>query len=99
MTDEERTRDMNEAIALIEGVIDDILMEAHHAKTGPLSALDIARQTPLYPAPYHTQFITCVAKIMEEKGCLVNHGTNSVSIWTTAGTLYGRDIREKDRRL
>ncbi len=92
MTDEERTRNMNEAIALIEGVIDDILMEAHHAKEGPLSASDIARRTSLFPSPYHAQFITCVAKIMEKKGCLVNHGA-TLPRWTTTGTLFGRDIR------
>lgn len=92
MTDAERTRDMNHAIALIEGVIDDILMDAHHAKSGPLSAAEIFRRTSLDPSPFHVQFITFVAKNMEQKGCLVNHG-DTVPRWTTTGTLYGRNIR------
>ncbi len=92
MTDAKRIHNLNDAIALIECVIDDILMDAHRANKGPLSASEIARQTSLFPSPYHAQFITCVAKIMEQKGCVVNHG-GSPPRWTTTGTLFGRDVR------
>lgn len=92
MNAEQRKRDMNMAIGLIEGVIDDVLMDAHHENRGPMTAWEIHMQTSLAPVPNGAQLILCVAKIMEEKGCLKNHGSNSVPKWSTTGTLFGRQI-------
>ena len=108
MIDEQQKRDherkMNKAIAFIEGVIDDILMDAHHENRDPLTAHQIVNETSLVDGPHNHrhdhQLIACVATIMEQKGCLTNHAEgNSIPRWSTTGTLYGRESRVNNQRF
>ena len=81
MNNEQRKRQLDIRIRLMEEVVADVLIEAHDAGKTPLRPFDIYQLSSLWPESHGSQLVALVRKRMEAKGLIRNAGSNTQPLW------------------
>ena len=87
MTNDQRIRQMELVVKLMEEVIGDVLVESHGAGEPALDPWEIHKRIGLLPYPHGSELVEFVGKRMQAKGLARNFGDETSPRWGPGSNL------------